>query len=234
MASFWVRRPSLIGLGSKGGLFRSLAFNFALPMVLACLLTHYLHEIVHPSDLGRVVVRTRSLGRVVLRLKLPGTHAGIPEPLIACGRAGEASLVFIRLLPNHRAKVGVEFWNLELDQGPEFELRAADAEIELTCDLPAFYPLPGDRAWGRTPAVEQQRRHHEFRISVDGVVRLKGSVNYANAPHPLIYFGVNPLGGSFVSNRFTGTILQITQSFDGAPDPVRTTVNGGTRGTRAR
>jgi hypothetical protein len=192
---------------------RAATLNFFAPVLLAWVLTHALYAHLHPAPATADVQRHAGFGQVTLRLKLPGTSAGIPEPLISCGNVGEASLVFIRLLPKGRAKVGVEFWGLEMDQGPEFELPSADAEIVVTCTLPAFYPQEGDGAWGRVPPEIRKRRSSEFSIAVDGVVRLKGSVDYREPKHSPIYFGANPLGGSFVSDKFTGTILQIAQGF---------------------
>jgi hypothetical protein len=187
--------------------------NIVAPVLLAWVITQALHIYLHPSDVRDSRASHNAYGPVRLRLKLPGTHAGIPEPLISCGSIGNASLVFIRLLPKSRAKVGVEFWNLELDQGPEFPLPAADGEIEVACYLPAFYPKEGDDEWGAISPEIQRRRRHEYLITVNGSVRLKGSVNYDEPEHAPIYLGVNPLGGSFVSNRFTGQILRHTQHF---------------------
>ena len=192
---------------------RGLALGVAVPILLAWAITQAFHRRPHAVAVAakEPPPALSSYGQVRLRLKLPGTNAGIPEPLISCGAVGDAALVFIRLLPNSRAKVGVEFWGRELDQGPEFALPAADAEIDFACDLPAFYPVEGDAAWGKTPADVRQVRRHEFAISVDGVVRLKGSITYPLAPHSPLYIGANPLGGSFVSNSFTGRILRKSQ-----------------------
>jgi hypothetical protein len=181
------------------------------PILLAWAVTRVIHHHLYPSDVRDAAAKYNGYGQVTLRLKLPGTHEKIPEPLISCGKIGNASLVFIKLLPNSRARVGVEFWYLELDQGPEFALPAMDAEIEVTCAMPAFYPEEGNEAWGNLSTNVQKRRRSEYIISVNGVVRLKGSVVYVEPPHSPIYFGVNPLGGSFVSSVFTGRILSIVQ-----------------------
>jgi hypothetical protein len=190
---------------------RDLALGVGAPILLAWVLAHALHRRLYPQNVRVSEVSNNTYGKVRLRLKLPGTSAGIPEPLISCGITGNASLVFIRLLPKNRAKVGVEFWGLELDQGEEFALPAADAEIDVACDLPALYPGEGETSWGSTPPEVQKLRSHEYVIAVNGVARLRGSVTYTQAPHSPLYFGANPLGGSFVSNSFTGKILLKSQ-----------------------
>jgi hypothetical protein len=192
---------------------RFVASNLLVPILLAWVLTRALHKHLHPLDVRDSVARRNAYGQMTLWLKLPGTHAGIPEPLISCGRIGNASLVFIRLLPNSRAKVGVEFWGQELAQGQEFALPAMDGEIEVTCTVPAFYPARGDPQWDGITASAQQRRCNEYIIAVNGTIRLRGSVTYAEPSRSPVYVGVNPLGGSFVSSAFTGTILRVVQQF---------------------
>jgi hypothetical protein len=180
---------------------------------LACGLTIALHRGLYPPAFEVPIVQRAAYGPVRLRLKLPLYHGGIPEPLVVCGKLDNAYLVYIRLLPKRRARVGVEFWGLELDQGPEFALAADDAQIDVACDLPAFYPEEGDPAWGKVAREEQRLRRHQFRITVDGRVRLEGRVDYKLPVHSPIYFGANPLGGSFVSGLLTARILRVSQEF---------------------
>jgi hypothetical protein len=197
-------------LGSIG---RGAAINWVLPVLLACSLTIALHRRLYPPVVKVAVVQRSGFGPLRLRLQLPLHHAGIPEPLVVCGEIGSASLVYVRLLPHARARVGIEFWGLELDQGPEFPLSADDAQIVVTCEVPAFYPEEGSAAWGKVARDVQSRRRHEFRVAVDGIVRLEGRVNYRLPEHAPIYFGANPLGGSFVSSLLTAKILQVSQEF---------------------
>jgi hypothetical protein len=53
----------------------------------------------------------------------------------------------------------------------------------------------------------QRRLLSRYVIAVEGVVRLKGSVSYNEPPHSPVYIGKNPIGGSFVSDFFTGKVL---------------------------
>ena len=89
---------------------RGVALGVALPILLAWAITHALHR--RPQAVAVAAKEPppalSGYGQLRLRLKLPGTNAGIAEPLISCGVAGDASLVFIKLLPKSRAKVGVE------------------------------------------------------------------------------------------------------------------------------
>jgi hypothetical protein len=150
-------------------------------------------------------------GHVRLKVRLPGTLGGIPEPLLVCGSPGKAALIYIRRLEGARAKVGVEFWGLGAYEGEAFALPAPDAVIDVSCYLPAFFPKEGDPYWGDLSPGLQWLRRSDYIIAVDGVIRLKGPVSYEQPRRPPLYVGYNPIGGSFVSDKFSGVVLSFAQ-----------------------
>ena len=172
----------------------------------------FLYAFLNRGEAHPAPSQHHTFGPLTLRLKLPGTNAGIPEPLCSIGEPGRASLIFIRLLKGSRAKVGVEFWGNELSEGDVFQLPAADAEIEVTCYVPAFFPSADDPVWGATPAGRKNQLVREYRILVDGIERLHGSTPYVEPEGSPLYIGANPLGGSFVSNLFTGKVLAVKRA----------------------
>jgi hypothetical protein len=192
-----------------GGL-RLVAVNLAIPILLAWLVVSVLRHGSSPPRSAATSGTPESFGPISLKLKLPGTAGGIPEPILVCGRAGNASLVYIRLLHRHRAQLGVEFWGLGSFESEPFLLSSADAEVDVTCYIPAFFPKEGDPYWGNLSPRLQQIRKTQYILTANGVVRLRGPVRYEQPAHPDLYFGSNPLGGSFVSNSFTGRILHIS------------------------
>jgi hypothetical protein len=192
---------------------RYLLLNIVLPAVLAVAGAQYLHRYVYRKDIRGTVAEHNSFGPVELQLTLPATHAGVAEPLIVCGNAGNASLMFIKLLADGRGRIGIEFWGRELTEGDEFDLPPPGSEVTLRCELPAFYPDVGSSKWRNIPSDQQQALKRHYRVAVDGIVRLTGVTDYAEPLHAPIYLGANPLGGSFVSDRFSGTILSHAQGF---------------------
>jgi hypothetical protein len=182
-----------------------------LAAILAAVSAVTLHRKIYPLAARGPEVHRNSYGPIRLQVKLPGTAAGVPEPLITCGKPGRASLVFIRLIEGNRARVGIEFWGNALNQGAEFSLPRADTELTIVCEMPALFPNPDDGAWSDVPAATRTERTSRFRILVDGVVRLEGTLPYEQPRHSPLYFGANPLGGSFVTPRFSGVILQAVQ-----------------------
>ncbi|HTL67624.1 MAG TPA: hypothetical protein VL200_08180 [Lacunisphaera sp.] len=190
--------------------------NVIVPVGLAVAGALTLHHRIYAGDIRETEEHRNAFGAVRVRIKLPGLSANVDEPILICGRVGSASLIFIRLVSPTRARVGVEFWGRELSQGDEFPLAAPDAVLELKCYVPAFFPEPGARAWKRTDPATQKKRTSSYEIWVNGQLRLAGATDYRQPPHSGFYLGVNPLGGSFVSARFSGTILDFAQEKLGA------------------
>ena len=153
------------------------------------------------------------IGALRLHLKLPGTSAGIEEPLVAVGKPGEATFAFIRLLPGAWARVGVEFWGRAAFESPDFKVAASDAELTVEIAGPALYPPPGDRRWRGVSETEQQRLLSQYRVAVNGVTQLHGKFEYSQAIRFPVYVGSNPLGGSAVSDRLTAIILAARRQF---------------------
>jgi hypothetical protein len=145
-------------------------------------------------------------GALRLILDLPGTNAGVPEPLVVVGEPGRASLAYLRLLPGKRAQVGVEFWGHGVSESAPFAL-PNPSRAEVVVELPAFFPPEGDASWGGVSRAWQEGQRRRCRVLVNGEVRLDVP---AQGPMPSqeIHLGINPLGGSFVTQRFTGTLLQ--------------------------
>ena len=191
---------------------RFLGSNFLLPVLLGVLGAHLAHRRLYPPDVMQTAPKGASYGTISVRFKLPGTSAGIPEPLLTVGKQGNASIVYIRLINRARAKVGVQFVGLQPIEGDVFNLPAMDAEIEVTFFLPALFAPMGDPAWGGMPPPLQEIRKKRFYILVDNVVRAKGPIDYVQPAHAPVYVGENPVGGSYVTDRFSGTVLAAAQS----------------------
>ena len=190
---------------------RFVVLNIVVPIVLAWIcvsLAQRLSKKPLSSDLREMPT---AYGPVKLKLKLPGTSGRIPEPLFVYGSPGKAALVYIRLLANARAQVGVEFWGLGAIESEAFTLPSADAVIEVDCYLPVFFPRAGDPYWGNLSPELQAFRRSDYMIAVDGKIRLKGPVAYDQATHAPFYVGSNPIGGSLVSDRFTGSVISVVQ-----------------------
>lgn len=191
---------------------RILLLQIAAPVVLGWVLISSLQSALFPPP-PQWSRSARQHGQLTLKLKLPGTSAGIAEPIVSVGRAGSATLVFIRLLPQSQAKVGVEFWGIGAWESDSFPLPAQDAMITVTTSFPALYPDEEDSLWNWMPVSTKTHLLTHYAISVEGIPRLSGVVKYKQEPNQPRYLGSNPLGGSLVSVSFTGQLLESWQAF---------------------
>lgn len=186
--------------------------NVLIPILLGLITAHVIHRRFYPPNVTQMAPKGGSYGTIKVKFKLPGTSAGIPEPLLTVGKPENASIVYIRLINRARAKVGVQFWGVPPIEGDIFNLSAMDAEIEVTFFLPALFAPIGDPAWGGMPPSLQDIRKRRFYILVNNVVRAKGAIDYPQPAHAPVYVGENPVGGSYVTDRFSGSVLATTQS----------------------
>jgi len=138
---------------------------------------------------------------------LPAAAAGVPEPLLVVGSAGQATLGYVRVLPGGQVRLGTEFWGVGV---AESDAVAAPPEVatEIVFHFPALYPPVGDARWGAVPRAEQEARRARVTILLNGRVVLDQEAKATAAPSSPVVFGKNPVGGSWVGERFTGRLMQ--------------------------
>jgi hypothetical protein len=200
-----IGRQSLVERG-----FRVIG-TVVLPALAAWWLAGAVFFKVHPELVVHPPPRA-ALGAVRMTIRLPGTCAGIPEPLLTCGEPGKAVFVYIRILSKTRALIGVDIWGQTPVEGPEFSLPSPQAQLNLVCFLPVFFPGEKDSRWGPKDFATQHQLRTSARVEVDGAERLAVPINYPMAEGYSMYLGANPIGGSVVSDFFTGQVLQWSQS----------------------
>ena len=77
----------------------------------------------------------------------------------------------------------------------------------------------GERDWDAIDAklfarIEEDARATRLesaKVESSRVARLKGAVAYEQPRRAPVYVGYNPIGGSFVSDKFTGVVLSVAQ-----------------------
>ena len=186
---------------------RFAAVNILAPLALSWLLISTVQALffdptprVWNRDVG-------SFGPLTLKLQLSGAAGGTAEPIVTMGRAGQATLVYIRMLGGHQAKVGIEFWGNSAAESPPFEVPPSGAQVTVEASFPALFPARGSRDWGAVSDAEQRHLLSQYVVAVDRVARVSGPVSYEQPPNSPIYLGKNPLGGSIVSGVYTGKVV---------------------------
>jgi len=192
---------------------RRILVRIVAPVALGWLVATYAHARLYPPPVAESAPSRADYGPVHLKLRLAGTAPGIPEPLLTCGITGSAVEVYIQVMAHAKALVGIDFWGWQKVESEPFQLSAQDARLDVTIYVPALFPEKGSASWGAYSPALQEKWRGQTVIVVDGKVRLKVPGIYPLPPHTPIYYGRNPLGGSFVSDYFTGVIDAISQTF---------------------
>lgn len=149
-----------------------------------------------------------TFGALRLVLRMTAAASGAPEPLAVVGVPGEANLVYLRVLPQGQARLGVEVWGYGAYESEPF---AADSTkpLALEISLPVMFPPTGDPRWRGAGADLQQDLRSTFRLKANGAVVL---VHPATGPVPRatrVHYARNPVGGSLVLGEFSGSVLQV-------------------------
>jgi len=146
-------------------------------------------------------------GAVRMVVWLPAAAAGTPEPLLVVGVPNHAALGYVRVLPGGKVKLGAEFWGVGAYESEELAA-PSDMPTEIVLHLPALYPPVGDPRWGAVPRDVQVARRSRMALLLNGRVVLEREVRETPVPPAPVAFGKNPVGGSWVGEKFTGRLIQ--------------------------
>lgn len=145
-------------------------------------------------------------GAAALRIRFPLNAAGVPEPLVTVGLPSHATLGYVRVLPGGKVKLGAEFWGVGVIESDEITA-AGDVPADVTFHFPALYPPAGDPGWGGVDRATQEARRSRLTILLNGRIVLDREVNAPVQPSAPVSFGENPVGGSWVTNKFSGRLV---------------------------
>ena len=136
--------------------------------------------------------------------------AVVPYPLFVTGGPGEATLCYIRLLPDNRLRVGIEFWGHGAFESEPIVVPDR-REVEIIYAFPALYPNR-EKILGRDIFHDKRSESRtNYRVSVNGREVVAGRIPPGATRDENVVYGVNPAGGSLVGNEYTGRILQVTR-----------------------
>lgn len=184
------------------------ALKLVLPAALGVFAATRIHNALYPPSLIDLAPKYAGEGPIQMKIRLPGLDAALPEPVLVCGKEGRATLLYVRFYPKNRLRIGADFWGIGDLEGPIFTAPSSQAVLTVQCYLPFLYAKGEFKA----PASIPDLKPDEIAIVVDGVVRMRGYYSGTLEQHLPLYYGSNPLGGSVVSDRFGGTILEISHT----------------------
>ena len=202
--------PPAAGLGTP---IRALLRDYVVPALVGALVAILAHQHLYPPPAATIAERQSGYGPIRLAIRLAGTAPGIAEPLLVCGKPGQAIEVYVRVLPHRLVMVGVDFWGRGKVESEPFQVPSQTASLVVTVSSPAFFPPEGSREWGLYTTPLEARWLRSTMVSVNGVRRLTCDWSYPMPAHSPVFYGRNPIGGSSVSDYFTGAVDSISQRF---------------------
>lgn len=171
---------------------------------------------VRRGGLPPMIENDEEAGAVRLVIQLPAAAAGIPEPLVVVGAPGGATLFYVRVLPGDRIKLGIEVWGIGAWESEELKADSTQP-VEILLSGPALFPAPGAAAWKGVAAETMATTLGRLRAWVDGALVLDQPAPTQEPRREPVAYGRNPVGGSLVSDVFTGKLLQVSRLPPAAP-----------------
>lgn len=134
--------------------------------------------------------------RLKLEVAFTGLTTGDPEPLLVCGKPGNALFVFVRHADDERIHLGIEWWGIGARESAP--ITVGKGAHTVTIDLTAVSEPDNPN---RTVCVE---------VDGDPVVDFPVPPNRTMAATE-VKLGVNEVGGSLVRPMFHGRILRVLE-----------------------
>ena len=141
-------------------------------------------------------------GIIRMNLWLPsGKPPGLHEPLVCTGISGAGDLLYLCYIDAQHIVLGFDHWNFGGPLGKPFKVDfSLPQRVEV--HMGSLFP-PNSEPSANDPA----RRHLEVRWN--GEVVLNGEFDFHPAYADQVYFGLNPIGCSTSTSKYSGQIINI-------------------------
>jgi hypothetical protein len=171
-------------------------------------------KILNPHRLGVPPPPARSLsqsGPLQIKLRLPSSRGGPPQPLVSTGHTGTGDLLSVQIMDDGRIRFAHDSWGRPAITSPLF---TADLSREHTIEVEMGSLYPPEQ-----PGVTAEQRH---RLSVrfdDELVLDTFRPVHASTPDE-VEIGFNAIKASSAVGMFSGTILSVSR-IPPRPRPVQ-------------
>ncbi|MDD2762722.1 MAG: hypothetical protein PHE83_01975 [Opitutaceae bacterium] len=148
----------------------------------------------------------QAIGPVRITLLLPRDQPGRRQPVLATGRTGAGTIVFLEYHDEQHVRVGAEIWGKLYESDP----LPVDywQEQEIVVSSSALYPLDHPRVRALSP-LTLARRRGELRVELNGRTALLVPRPAFESRITEVTIGETRIGGSNTDARFSGTILKV-------------------------
>jgi hypothetical protein len=148
----------------------------------------------------------QAVGPVRITLLLPRDQSGRRQPVLATGRRGAGTIVFLEYSDENDVRVGAEIWGKLYESDPLPVDYWQKQEIVISSS--ALYPLDHPGVQALNP-LARARRRGELRVELNGRTALLMSRPAFESRISEVTVGETRIGGSNTDTRFSGTILKV-------------------------
>jgi hypothetical protein len=146
-----------------------------------------------------------SFGAVHFVAKLPADLNRGAEPLVVTGRQGAADIVYLSYIDPGHVQVGCDHWGFG---GPLSGLIAVHGgeTLEIEISMGSLH-YEEDPEWLTVSPEERNRLRSCIVVHLNGVKVLDAPIKAYSCTQEEVFVGINPVGGSSCTAKFTGTII---------------------------
>lgn len=153
-----------------------------------------------------VAIDEPGYGGISLSVHPVGPAANLRQPLATCGAPGRAVLAFMRRISATSATFGVEVWGRGAWESEPVPLRS-DHDFDVEISLGSLLPPLDSQQWENVPPESRAKAKGMIRIRVNGQQVFERAEATPEFTRVGVYYGLNPIGGSYVGAELTDKIV---------------------------
>lgn len=146
------------------------------------------------------------IGPLRVTFLVPFHRQGHTEPIVATGKTGAGTTVYLRYLEGNRVRIGADIWGGAWETEP-IALNYFQQQ-NLVLDASGLYPADNPRL-AALPPNERARLRGEFRLELNGRTVLKLARFAYDGTASEVVVGRNAIGSSVAEAAFSGEILNV-------------------------
>jgi hypothetical protein len=148
---------------------------------------------------GRDPLQAANGDTLKLGVRFPADRTGTREPLLVTGRTGAGDILLVEYVDGRTIRFALDHWGGSM-------LMSEPVAVDFA--VPHELRIATSMFWGATADIPlRMTRRGAVRIELDGVpVWRTATPTFASQPDE-IALGINPIGGTSATARFTGDIL---------------------------
>jgi hypothetical protein len=154
------------------------------------------------------------VGPLVMTLEFPVFTPDAPEPLVALGYNGRGDILYVNYLDLRHVTLSFDHWGVG---GPTSQAIEIKPGVRQTLEVRFGSFFPETRRPAGIPASRWAESGKKLEVLLDGIRVFDANTPFYDVPADTLVVGRNSIGSSGCAARFSGKILDFTQSCQRSP-----------------